>query len=327
MVASTQSRRIRVLDGPLRDSTYNPSARLTIGRSWDCDIQLVHDGVSRQHACISTNLDGTHVLVDLDSTNGTFIGQHRIDRIVLEEGTTFEIMRNRLIYETIPAVAAAPVDAPVSRDTGTPTHRTTIAYQVFKGSQARKKKAGFDDPQGRTVESVPRRYRGDLIGDIATFRSMRARLARGESQSPAELTKFRRLQQRMMPAQELVSSPGSKQRPPRFSCRIAASLRLFTGEELPVELTEAGVDGARISVGRHSILPNTLLWLAITQNVGGRIQTLVFPGRAAWAQTRFIGFSFSDRSKRDKAQWLDRTQRTMSRFEFKDMLHNTLEHD
>src|SRR5688572_24133332 len=71
-VLDETERRIRILNGPLRGATYLIRERVGIGRASSSDIQLVHDGISRQHAQIVTDDRGRHVLVDLDSSNGTF---------------------------------------------------------------------------------------------------------------------------------------------------------------------------------------------------------------------------------------------------------------
>jgi hypothetical protein len=105
----TPSRRIRVLNGPLRGATHLVRERLGIGRASTSDIQLVHDGISRQHAQILTDEQGRHVLVDLDSSNGTFVDGQRIRRQVLAPGTIFKIMRVKLVYEPV-------VDEPIDCD-------------------------------------------------------------------------------------------------------------------------------------------------------------------------------------------------------------------
>lgn len=98
-VLDKAERRVRVLNGPLRGATHLVRDRVGIGRASSSDIQLVHDGISRQHAQIVTDDRGRHVLVDLDSSNGTFIEGQRIRRQVLAPGTIFKIMRVKLIYE------------------------------------------------------------------------------------------------------------------------------------------------------------------------------------------------------------------------------------
>ena len=90
--------RIRILNGPLRGVTHSIRKRVSIGRASSSDVQLVHDGISRQHAQIIVDQD-RHVLQDLDSSNGTFVDEQRIRRHPLEPGTVFKIMKVKLVYE------------------------------------------------------------------------------------------------------------------------------------------------------------------------------------------------------------------------------------
>lgn len=53
-----------------------------VGRKDDCDIQLDHKSVSKQH-CIIVKTDGLLLLRDLGSTNGTRVNGQRIRRAAL----------------------------------------------------------------------------------------------------------------------------------------------------------------------------------------------------------------------------------------------------
>lgn len=123
-------RRIRILNGPLRGATHPVRDRLGIGRASSSDIQLVHDGISRQHAQIVTDEQGHHVLVDLDSSNGTFVDGARIRRQLLAPGTVFKIMKVKMIYEDAidEPVDAEPSDVFAVRHIGAETLRGTNAY-------------------------------------------------------------------------------------------------------------------------------------------------------------------------------------------------------
>ena len=78
--------------------TYDISTPLVIlGRGTDCDLRLVDPGVSRHHAEIRVE-DGEVVLVDLDSTNGTFVEGEPIRRKSLTDGTRVTLGRTTLVF-------------------------------------------------------------------------------------------------------------------------------------------------------------------------------------------------------------------------------------
>lgn len=62
-----------------------------IGRTPSLEVQLQDDGVSRRHARIIRDADGSAKLVDLDSTNGTYINGRRIHAEGLREGDRIRI--------------------------------------------------------------------------------------------------------------------------------------------------------------------------------------------------------------------------------------------
>ena len=57
-----------------------------LGRGTDCDLRLVDPGVSRHHAELRVE-DDQVVLVDLGSTNGTFVNGQPVRRVALTDGT------------------------------------------------------------------------------------------------------------------------------------------------------------------------------------------------------------------------------------------------
>ena len=54
-----------------------PPSRFVIGRGSECDLMLADSDVSREHCAIEPRGEG-HVLIDLSSTNGTFLNDNRI---------------------------------------------------------------------------------------------------------------------------------------------------------------------------------------------------------------------------------------------------------
>jgi len=68
---------------------------LTIGRHAENDIVIDHMGVSGKHAQVA--LEGQSIIVtDLQSTNGTFVNGHRIDRTELRPNDWISIGRHIL---------------------------------------------------------------------------------------------------------------------------------------------------------------------------------------------------------------------------------------
>ena len=59
---------------------------ITIGRSSDCDIQILTHFVSREHARLTVSPRGGVLIEDLGSTNGVFVNSVRIDRQELHHG-------------------------------------------------------------------------------------------------------------------------------------------------------------------------------------------------------------------------------------------------
>ncbi|AXK73541.1 FHA domain-containing protein [Lysobacter sp. TY2-98] len=59
---------------------------MRIGRSTDADFVLSHVSVSRRHAELESQPDGTWRLVDVDSKNGTFVDGARISQTTLARG-------------------------------------------------------------------------------------------------------------------------------------------------------------------------------------------------------------------------------------------------
>ena len=68
-----------------------------IGRSTLCDVRIDSSTVSRRHALISYSADGAF-LVDLNSTNGTFVEGRQVRRHELQPGETIEVGAARIEY-------------------------------------------------------------------------------------------------------------------------------------------------------------------------------------------------------------------------------------
>ena len=86
--------------GPDGQRTYQLTGPVTIlGRGTDCDLRLVDPGVSRHHAELRAEGDQV-VLVDLESTNGTFVNGQPVRRVQLADGTRITLGRTTLVFRT-----------------------------------------------------------------------------------------------------------------------------------------------------------------------------------------------------------------------------------
>lgn len=74
---------INGLKKDLQPGTY------TLGRGTDVDIQIQDPGISRKH--LSIQVDEKVVVTDLNSTNGTFLGNDRVMEIIVEDTITFRV--------------------------------------------------------------------------------------------------------------------------------------------------------------------------------------------------------------------------------------------
>ena len=103
--------RLLATRGPLKGKTFLLGPRTILGRAVDCDVQILAEGVSRQHAAIIENDEGEPYLMDLASKNGTFVDDQPILRVRLDPGTSFRISASVFAFsiEGEPAAPEAPI--------------------------------------------------------------------------------------------------------------------------------------------------------------------------------------------------------------------------
>lgn len=310
----SRSLRVRVLDGPLRGVTVPVGRRLTIGRACGSDLQLVHDGISRQHAQIVVDDQGRHVLVDLESSNGTFVDRRRIRRHVLEPGCVFKILRSKLVFEFAPRVPTSEesgvfVVQPVDRRTFKPT-TDYVAVDLPRPKATTRREA--DAPlapnrarssSGAAVQALGAErhrivatrpdgsaYEHSLVDDIVELRALRASRLRGDTPSEEQHRRLEILRDRLSTP---TSGPPSRRRLGRFACHFPAKLRFASGHELSVAVLDLGVDGAKLRAYGHEVGHGEIIWLALYLVSRGRPHTVVFTGRVEWTRSDELGLSFS----------------------------------
>jgi pSer/pThr/pTyr-binding forkhead associated (FHA) protein/pimeloyl-ACP methyl ester carboxylesterase len=73
--------------------------RVTIGRDESCEVYINSHDISRRHAEVQREGD-TFLLVDLNSTNGTWLGGTKIDRYCLQNGDSFRVGCAQLVFKS-----------------------------------------------------------------------------------------------------------------------------------------------------------------------------------------------------------------------------------
>ena len=86
---------LTVISGPSSGRTFSLSDRETLlGRAREAHVRLDDAGASRVHARIVHLEDGRYLLEDLSSTNGTFVGGKKVDRVPLTSGDRIHVGPN-----------------------------------------------------------------------------------------------------------------------------------------------------------------------------------------------------------------------------------------
>ncbi len=132
-----QAYALRFISGKYQGGEFPlpPEREIVIGRSSDLDMVLVEDMVSRKHAKISTT-NGQIIIMDLGSTNGTFVNGEKVRKTRLKEG-------DRILIGTSILKVVHAQNAPVS---------TSIAREQLEAvGKAEKKQSSMSG----TLEEVP----------------------------------------------------------------------------------------------------------------------------------------------------------------------------
>jgi len=261
-----------VLDGPLRGSVHLLGDRLSIGRGGACDLQLLHESVSRQHAHVALDPAGHHVLVDLVSRNGTFVDGRRVERLELRAHAVVRVADTQLVYE--PADPHGPVT------------RVRHGQELFALT--------FTSPDG--VE-----HGGRLLEDILEYRTLRALARRDELPHPSQQVRFVALEAGLR--QPRGHGDDERRSFGRYEGWFPAMLRLASGHERPCSVHDLGVDGAQLVVEKHELEHDEFVWLVISLEGSGRPREEVLTARVAWTDGDRLGLAFAGapRSERHHA--------------------------
>ncbi|MHC4816841.1 MAG: FHA domain-containing protein [Planctomycetota bacterium] len=98
--------KVVIKDGPGTGNEYDVAQGVILGRLDSNDIPVKDTKASREHAKIYKQ-GGRFAIVDLNSSNGTFVNGERITKYLLEPGDEISIGTVSLLFEDPEAVAEA----------------------------------------------------------------------------------------------------------------------------------------------------------------------------------------------------------------------------
>ena len=137
MTTSTVYVYLTLASGSRAGSTHllAPHRPTRVGRGLDCDVILRDPLSSRVHALIELRQDGWWIR-DLESRNGTYVNQCRVDEARLQNGTTFQIGSTVFRFHIAPTppadtdLASQPATQQIKRRTQVEPHELDHAVQA-----------------------------------------------------------------------------------------------------------------------------------------------------------------------------------------------------
>lgn len=176
---------LRILTGSLENQEIEltPDA-MTVGRSSACNIKIGDAGVSSKHAKIWCE-DGEYYLMDLGSTNGTFVNDKDVDREKLSDGDviTFGMTKAAFVGDK-PKARASP-----ARSAAAPAGRGAAAQGRGAAAPAARAARGVPAPEP-TDEEEPARAEG-IVTDAPRKPSQPALRAEVKTQDEVEIATLR----------------------------------------------------------------------------------------------------------------------------------------
>lgn len=97
------------LEFPSGDRLFLSESTTTFGRAPTNRVVIATERVSRNHAVIRRETDGSYQLMDLGSSNGTFVNGQRVHRpLILRNGWIIEMGLQKITFRTAPIAGAPP---------------------------------------------------------------------------------------------------------------------------------------------------------------------------------------------------------------------------
>src|SRR5690242_163099 len=160
---------LRILNGSLENQeielTPDP---MVVGRSSSCNVRIADAGVSSKHAKIWCE-DGRYFLMDLGSTNGTFVNDKDVDREQLKDGDviTFGMTKAEFAGDE-PKARVNPAKLPAQQRVVIPAARNPV--RAATATMAEPEGIVTDEPRRSATPSLRAPVKTQDEVEIATLR-------------------------------------------------------------------------------------------------------------------------------------------------------------
>ena len=155
--------KLTVLNGKQANAIFSleEGDKKVIGRDNNCHVQILDKGISRNHTVIEWK-GNNFLLVDLGSTNGTFVNNKVVISKVLQNQDVIKIGQTEIRFEDVDSKPQAPVasfvmDELLEHSPNTIMERVDVGQSLCVSSQSLVSAAA----KGKVVEDVSTLYLSD----------------------------------------------------------------------------------------------------------------------------------------------------------------------
>jgi hypothetical protein len=281
---------VRVLSGAFTGSVVPIYGRLEIGRASTADLQLVTGEVSRSHAVIIVRPSG-HVLVDLLSTNGTWVRGSRIEEHPLTLGERFRIGDSELVYEVLDRELAAASEVAGERSHRTRRATDRVDFEVIARTVEERRRFGATPPaliKGPDGQA----YLGNLLADIAVYRNLRLKAVRDGAVPDDMKARFDQLDQALRKPASRSNEVGPFI---RFDLDVPGVLIWEADPRRldEVHVREIAADGATVTAPAGTVELDSTCWLSIPALGQDGSRRVLLSSRAVWSRGGEVGLMFA----------------------------------
>ena len=166
--------RVSLRGRPIKSYVFS-SETVTVGRNPDCEVFLDNPGISREHFKLERSPDGTYMVEDLNSANGTFLNDQQVNREAVKNEDVVRIGKFSLWMtyedERRSRAIAAPQLGPAAYE-GTTVLKTSELEDMISTSRESEPEAPTANPnqsQGIAVAVAPTRRFAMLAMAMGAF--------------------------------------------------------------------------------------------------------------------------------------------------------------